>query len=736
MNAPSISAAGAGVAPTETSEVVFVDGVSKTYLAGEVPVPVLRDVSLTIRQGEMVALMGASGSGKTTLMNILGCLDRPDGGEYRLEGRDVTTLSPAARAQLRSRKIGFVFQTFNLLPRTGALENVMMPGPYCEDQPTTAELRERALELLRRVGLEGRSERAPSQLSGGEQQRVAIARALVNRPTLLLADEPTGNLDSRTSAEILQLFRELNAEGLTIVIVTHDPEVAAHARRIIRIRDGRIAGDEQPARPPTLVQAAVSSDSTSAARPTVAAPRTDKRRPWIPRPWRTAVASLRRNAVRSSLTTLGIVIGIAAVIAMMEIGRGSEKAVHDMIAGMGANTILVLPGAASSGGVFFGLGSVQTLTPEDAAEIARHSGGVDCVAPGVRARTQIIYENRNWIPVFINGTGSEFLRVRDWEPLAEGVMFTDRDVRVGGQVCVVGQTIVRELFRGRSPLGKEIRIQNVPFRVVGVLRRKGANMMGIDQDDIVLAPWTTIKFRISGVTMTSVAQVAAETAGTAGGQVNTLGRRYPGSSELYPVPTLLQSTDRPQPVRFTTVDQILVKARSSDDSPRVIREVTALLRERHHIRSGQEDDFSVRDMTELTKTLASASELIGDLLLAVALISLLVGGVGIMNIMLVSVTERTREIGLRMAVGAAPHMILRQFIFEAVVLCLLGGVAGVAVGRGCSLLVRSLLHWPTEMSLPAIFAAVGVSVTVGLVFGFYPAWKAARLDPINALRYE
>jgi macrolide transport system ATP-binding/permease protein len=715
---------------------IHVEGISKAYQAGEIAVPVLADVSLTIQRGEMVALMGASGSGKTTLMNILGCLDRPDGGRYRFEGCDVTGLSPAARAKLRCRRIGFVFQTFNLLPRTTALDNVMMPAPYSDDPPSATELRERALGLLRRVGLEGRSDRTPSQLSGGEQQRVAIARALVNRPGLLLADEPTGNLDSRTSAEILELFKELNAEGLTIVLVTHDAGVASHAKRIIRIRDGKVAGDEPTAASAEQAVDPIAASNISRLAPLKIGEASGRRRRMWTRPWRTGLASLRRNAVRSSLTALGIVIGIGAVIAMMEIGRGSERAVHNMIAAMGANTIVVLPGAASSGGVIFGLGSEQTLTPDDSAEILRRIPGVDAVAPVVRARTQIIFENRNWVPIFINGTGPEFLRVRDWEPLAAGVMFTDRDVRVGSQVCLVGQTVVRELFRGRSPLGREIRIQNVPFRVVGVLQHKGANMMGLDQDDIVLAPWTTIKYRISGVTMTSVAQAGAALQSEAVNSVNTLGRRYPGAPQLYPVPTLLQSTDRPQPVRFTTVDQILIKAKSPRDTTRVVQEATLLLRDRHRISHEHEDDFSVRDMTEITGALATASTVIGDLLLAVALISLLVGGVGIMNIMLVSVTERTREIGLRMAVGAAPNVILRQFLFEAVTLCLLGGVVGVAVGRGCSWFVRSLLHWPTEISVPAIMAAVAVSVTVGVAFGFYPAWKAARLDPIDALRYE
>jgi macrolide transport system ATP-binding/permease protein len=720
-------------------ELIRLEQISKTYRAGEVSVPVLKDVSLTIREGELVALMGASGSGKTTLMNILGCLDRPTVGRYWLDGEEVSALTPAERANLRSRKIGFVFQTFNLLPRTNSLDNVTMPLVYARGRPSDG--RERARTLIESVSLAGRLDRVPAQLSGGEQQRVAIARALVNRPVLLLADEPTGNLDSRTSADILRLFQELNAGGLTILLVTHDPEVATHAQRVIRIRDGRIECGEVP-----ISRAAASAPS---ALPTPTLPKLLPERqaaavgvsamrnfrPSIPGTWHTAVRALRRNAVRSSLTALGIIIGIAAVIAMMEIGHGSQKAVEQSISSMGANTVLVFPGAAATSGVTFGVGTVQTLTPDDADEIARHCTGIRAVAPLAYARAQIVYGNRNWVPVIIQGTTPDYLAVRDWEALKEGVAFTDRDVRNGSQVCLVGQTIVRELFQGRSPLGKEIRIQNAAFKVVGVLSRKGANMLGMDQDDTVLAPWTTIKYRVSGTTLTNVNQSTAS-AQDLTQRVNTLNRRYPGAPVLYPMPSPTEAVDTPQPVRFSTVDRIILKTTSAREIPRTIPQIIEVLRERHHIHPGQEDDFTVRDMTEITRTLASATQLIGGLLLAVALISLVVGGVGIMNIMLVSVTERTREIGLRMAVGAAPHMILRQFLIEAVVLCLLGGALGVVLGRSCSFAVRELLHWPTEISLSAIVAAVGVSVTVGLVFGFYPAWKASRLDPIEALRYE
>jgi macrolide transport system ATP-binding/permease protein len=757
-------------------ELIRLENICKTYYMGEVEVPVLHGISLSIQKGEMVALMGASGSGKSTLMNILGCLDHATSGEYWFDGQEMSALTPNERALVRAEKLGFVFQSFNLLARTTALQNVVMPLDYAPRRPSARESRHTALGILNRVGLTGRVNHVPSQMSGGQQQRVAISRALINHPALLLADEPTGSLDSHTSVDILRVFQQLNAEGITVLLVTHDPNVAAYADRTIHIVDGLVANDETTALVPRSLASAqddrvaanvpagpqdggrvsvgnVGSDSfplqaasrnaASAPTPSTESGRDESAKPGLrlapllPATWRTALGALRRNKMRAGLSALGVIIAVGAVIAMTEIGQGSKATLQKSIASMGANTIMIFAGSTSNSGVSKGAGSAVTLTPQDANEIARQCPAVKSVATIVRARSQIVYGNRNCVPENIYGTTPSYLEVRDWKKMTAGEMFSERDVRNSNKVCVIGNTIKQNLFPKASPIGKEIRINNVTFRVIGVLSRKGANMVGMDQDNIVLAPWTTVKYRVSGTTLTNTNQSSsASSSSSTSDTVNTLSSLYPNPTALYLSRTATQEADTPQPVRFTNVDQIIVKAVSETKIAKAMEQITALLRERHRIGEGDEEDFSIRDMAEMTKMMSSTTQLMSSLLLVVAMISLVVGGVGIMNIMLVSVTERTREIGLRMAVGARSHHILRQFLVEAIVLCLVGGAVGIMLGRGASILVRWMVRWPTQASLATIVAAVAVSVAVGVVFGFYPAWKASRLDPIEALRYE
>ena len=436
------------------------------------------------------------------------------------------------------------------------------------------------------------------------------------------------------------------------------------------------------------------------------------------------------NPTRTLLTMLGIIIGIAAVITMMEIGQGSSRSIRESMEKMGAGSGLILPGWRRATGVNIRSGSYTWLLPSDAEAILRECPTVSMVSPQVQASNmQIVFGSANWVPAQMYGVAPEFFAIRDWQ-LEEGRFFTQREVDINARVCLVGQTVVNEVFNGASPLDSEIRIRDVTFRVIGVLKSKGANMMGSDEDDVVIMPWTTTRMRITGRRTGSIT-------GTTSTLAQKPGEVYPVKGvAFYPEQDSNLITDTLVQPRFTYIDHIVFSATDPNLIDKARLEVTELLRERHGLSSSQEDDFRIRSASDFLRMMNSTSKLMSNLLLGVAIISLIVGGIGIMNIMLVSVTERTREIGLRMAVGARSRDILQQFLIEAVVLCLVGGILGILLGHGAALLVESQLNWPIGSSPTAVAAAFIVSVSIGIIFGFYPAWKASKLDPIEALRYE
>jgi macrolide transport system ATP-binding/permease protein len=699
---------------------------SKVYQAGDLEVRALSGVNLRIAAGEFLAVMGASGSGKSTLMNLLGCLDRPTSGRYVLDGVEVATLDEPALAEIRSSKIGFVFQSFNLLARTSARENVELPLFYASASHDGVH---RAGDLLRMVGLAGREASLPNQLSGGQQQRVAIARALVNDPRILLADEPTGNLDSKNSAEIMELIRRLNREqGLTVIIVTHDPEVAAYVDRVVTFRDGLIVADERRAgAPPEAAHGSVPHGAEAVV--------SEERRGFGAMALTAAARALRRNKMRAALTMLGIFIGVAAVIAMIAVGDGARRAVQDQMASLGTNLLVVLPGATTANGVRAGFGSVSTLTVGDSEAIAKEDSAVAETAYFDRQIAQVVNGNRNW-STSINGTTPSYLTVRDW-PVAAGRAFSEAEARSAANVCLLGQTVVRNLFgEEQNPIGATIRVKGAPLRVIGVLAIKGQSSWGQDQDDVVLTPFLTAERKVLGTAQAGSAAAAAPTPGSGNNPVLHPYASVPATNSLYANNSSIVSPFG-NPLKISgVVNMIYAKARSAALVDVAQAQMQRTLHRRHRTQSGQDDDFTVRSLNEIAEASESASRVMTLLLATVASISLLVGGIGIMNIMLVSVTERTREIGIRMALGARRFHIMMQFLVEALLLCVIGGVAGIILGVVASWLVSALAHWPTVISPLSIIGGFLFAAGVGVFFGYYPARKAALLDPIEALHYE
>ncbi len=652
---------------------IEIENVTKVYDLGEQKVHALKGVSLRIFAGEIVALVGPSGSGKSTLMNILGCLDQPTTGSFQLLGKEVGNLSSDEMAFLRNHEIGFVFQNYNLLARTSAVDNVELPMLYNGASPGVRKAKAR--EMLDMVGLGDRADHQPSQLSGGQQQRVAIARALLNGPRLILADEPTGNLDSKTGAEIIALFKELNREKrITLVLVTHDPDVASHSHRIVYLKDGLIEGEEK------------GSENHSISNPPLEEQSTEKHRNFgagMIANFRIALKAVRVNKMRSALTMLGVVIGVAAVIAMVALGQGTKSKIAKQMERLGSNRLTVYAGSFTRGGRHAGTGTITTLTPADAKVIRAEVPGVRLVASRVRGSEQVVHGNQNWFTAF-TGTTPEFLSIMNWG-IEAGSNFSEEDIVLNRKVCLLGKTVVKELFGAQYPIGQIVRIKHIPFEVIGVLKERGTASHGRDLDDVVIVPLQTAQRKLLGI-------------------------RH--------------------------VQRVEVSALSQEASYQVQKDITELLRKRHRITASKPDDFIIRNRTEIVEAANEATNTLSYLLAGIASVALIVGGIGIMNIMLVSVTERTREIGVRLAMGARRRDIRKQFLTEAMVLSLFGGVLGIIVGMGASVALSYFGGWETVVSPSTVLLACGVSAAIGVFFGFHPAEQAAKLNPIEALRYE
>ena len=642
---------------------IRLEGIGKTYRNGELSTTVLRDVTLDIHAGEFVAIMGASGSGKSTLMHLLGCLDQPSTGRYLFEGEDIALLDSDQLASLRSRTFGFIFQSYHLISSANATENVEVPAIYAGQ--SREQRHARAEELLTGLGLGDRLGNRPNQLSGGQQQRVSIARALMNDANILLADEPTGALDSKSGQDVLQLLKDLHARGKTVIVITHDREVASHADRLIEIRDGEIIHDS--GRTDKAAETAVEPVPPATQRKQGLAAFGDTNEAI-----RMALRALRANLFRTVLTLLGIVIGVASVVVMLAVGNGARQEVVERISDMGTHLLIVRPGAPNTRRSADG--STNTLTAED-ARVAATIDNVVAAVPEAQTRATVRAGNTD-AQTSITGTTADFVAAKSW-PVHSGVFINDEDNRRYAAVAVIGSTVAGNLFPGQDPLGEYMLVGNVPFLIIGVMQEKGATPWGQDQDDVVFVP------------------------------LNTATNRLIGSRHLSNISVLIEDL------------------RESDATQEAVRQVILA----NH--SGVED-FQIRNMASLLENVASTQDTFTVLLGSIAAISLLVGGIGVMNIMLVNVSERTREIGIRMATGARTRNILQQFIVEAMVVSAIGGVIGVVFGLGFASMLQ-YFGTAIQFTPGPVLLAFGCAFLTGLIFGFMPAHKAAHLDPVVAL---
>ncbi|MGK5033937.1 MacB family efflux pump subunit [Janthinobacterium sp. LB3P118] len=661
--ARSLGQAGDSGQPAPLTPLISLHGIRKRYGGhdGAPAVEVLRGLTLAIGAGEFVAIVGASGSGKSTLMHLLGCLDRPSDGTYRFAGQDVASLNPDALAWLRREAFGFVFQGYHLIATESARENVEVPALYAGMPAAARHARSEA--LLKRLGLGERLDHRPNQLSGGQQQRVSIARALMNGGRIILADEPTGALDSSSGTEVMALLGELADAGHTIILITHDRKVAAQARRVIEISDGEIIADSGAVAIPATSTALPPLDMSRAAHDTGASLGTE-----LLDAARAAWRVLWINRFRTGLTLLGIVIGVASVIVMLAIGLGTRQQVMAQLGAFGSN-LLYMSSIGESSRI---PGRSITLADLEALEDVP---GISHVLPNVTGNKVIRHGNLD-VQTYVRGTGPALPQIQTW-PVAKGGFFTEEDEREMATVAVLGAHLAQKLMPDvPNPVGQSILIGNVPFQVIGVMSAKGALTGEKDEDDVLLLPFSTAGIRVFG--------------------------------QREPTYTVMAVSDVK---RVTEVEAA----------------VDATMFERHRIR-----DYGISNAAASIAAEARTQDNMTVMLSLIAAVSLVVGGIGVMNVMLMTVRERTREIGIRMATGARRRDILRQFLTEAVLVSVVGGVAGIVVGVTVAGL---LLVWdvPVIFSLSAIAGAFACAVVTGLVFGFMPARKASGLDPVVAL---
>ena len=649
-----------------TTPLLSVRGVQRAFQAGEQTLVVLDGIDLDIHAGELVAIVGQSGSGKSTLMNILGCLDRPSAGRYAVAGRPTGDMTPDELAELRREHFGFIFQRYHLLNDLSAARNVEVPAIYA-GSPAAAR-HARAAALLARLGLEARMDHLPGELSGGQQQRVSIARALMNGGAVIFADEPTGALDTHSGTEVMKILLELHAEGHTVVLVTHDMAVAAHAQRIIEIRDGRIVDDR--ANPGAEVDATPPSPHRSDPQDGPGAWRGVRDR--FGEAFRMALRAMNAHRMRTFLTMLGIIIGIASVVSVVALGTGARQAILSNIASLGTNTIEVRPGTGSGD---LHSSRVETLTAGDSSALAAQPF-VDSATPAVATTTTAMQGNRS-ASAHVHGVSEQYFRVHGLK-LAEGSFFGPRAVEGHQRLAVIDANTRARLFDARVPaVGQTLLLGNVPVQVAGVLE-KDAAAAGDASLLQVWVPYTTAMARMLG--QPHVASITVRVA-----------------------------------------DTITMEAAESA--------ITRLLVQRH----GRQD-FYLANNAQIRRSIEQTTGILTMMISSIAAIALLVGGIGVMNIMLVSVTERTREIGVRMAVGARRSDILQQFLIESVLVCLLGGVLGIALALALGVvLALADVGFNLVFSAGSIVAAFVCSSVIGIGFGFLPARRAARLDPVEAL---